>query len=446
MAGLVYWLTFSTIRIVDGDQFSELRTHNRTVESILAEAGISLADEDIVVPQLASVVDSGLVSIKRAHLVRVQVDDSAPVQMRTQIRSAVDLLGTLGYKPSAYDRVTVDDEIADALPAQSSAIKKPTEIVLRRSTDVIVTDKDQTPITARTTARTVGEALMQNGFLVYLADYVNPALSEPLKSGMNISIDRARVVDVIVDGRRVRTRTHRDRIGDVLTELNVILYDSDYTSPGLDTLVTDNIQVQLIRVRRELEINQSPIPFESLVQPDNDVELDQYVLAQDGVPGVRERRTQVTYENGAEVQREIVADFVPRAVQNKINKFGTKVVVRSLDTPEGPVNYWRIIRMDATTYSPSTAGVSRNSKYFGITRCGIPMRKGIVAVDPSVIPLRTNVYVPNYGIGLACDTGGAINGKHIDLGFDDSNLELFRRPMDVYILTPVPARIRYRLD
>ena len=84
--------------------------------------------------------------------------------------------------------------------------------------------------------------------------------------------------------------------------------------------------------------------------------------------GVRERRTQVTYENGAEVKRDLVADFVPRPAQNKVNKYGTKVVVRALETPQGTVNYWRIIRMDATTYSPSTAGVSKNSKWFGITQ------------------------------------------------------------------------------
>jgi 3D (Asp-Asp-Asp) domain-containing protein len=71
------------------------------------------------------------------------------------------------------------------------------------------------------------------------------------------------------------------------------------------------------------------------------------------------------------------------------------------------------------------------------------MRHGIVAVDPSVIRLGSQVYVPGYGVGLAGDTGGAIYGRRIDLGYDDSNLVLWYRWVDVYLLTPVPNSINY---
>ena len=66
------------------------------------------------------------------------------------------------------------------------------------------------------------------------------------------------------------------------------------------------------------------------------------------------------------------------------------------------------------------------------------MRHGIIAVDPDVIALRTNLYVPGYGVGVAGDTGGAIIGRHIDLGYDDDNLVLWYRWVDCYVLTPVP--------
>lgn len=56
------------------------------------------------------------------------------------------------------------------------------------------------------------------------------------------------------------------------------------------------------------------------------------------------------------------------------------------------------------------------------------------------------MYVPGYGVGIACDTGGAIVGKRIDLGYDDDNLKLWARWVDVYLLTPVPSQIRYRLE
>ncbi|PJF47384.1 MAG: hypothetical protein D6709_01105 [Chloroflexi bacterium] len=102
--------------------------------------------------------------------------------------------------------------------------------------------------------------------------------------------------------------------------------------------------------------------------------------------------------------------------------------------------------MLATSYSASTAGVSRSKSWYGLARCGQRMRFGIVAVDPRVISLGSNVYVPGYGIGNACDTGSAIIGKRIDLGYDDDNLKLWYRWVDVYLLTPVPNQIRYRLE
>jgi 3D (Asp-Asp-Asp) domain-containing protein len=53
----------------------------------------------------------------------------------------------------------------------------------------------------------------------------------------------------------------------------------------------------------------------------------------------------------------------------------------------------------------------------GHTATGVSVAYGIVAVDPSVIPLGTRMSVPGYGEGVAADTGGAIVGSRIDLWF-----------------------------
>lgn len=66
------------------------------------------------------------------------------------------------------------------------------------------------------------------------------------------------------------------------------------------------------------------------------------------------------------------------------------------------------------------------------------MQRGIVAVDPRVIRLGWRVYVPGYGVGLAADTGGGIIGRRIDLGYNNEDLVLWYRWVDVYLLTPVP--------
>ena len=53
----------------------------------------------------------------------------------------------------------------------------------------------------------------------------------------------------------------------------------------------------------------------------------------------------------------------------------------------------------------------------GKTALGVAVRKGVVAVDPTLIPLGTKLHVPGYGSGLAADVGYAIKGRLIDLWF-----------------------------
>jgi 3D (Asp-Asp-Asp) domain-containing protein len=94
--------------------------------------------------------------------------------------------------------------------------------------------------------------------------------------------------------------------------------------------------------------------------------------------------------------------------------------------------------MLATSYTPGTSSKPVDAPNYGIASTGVEVHKGIVAVDPEVIPYFTRVYVPGYGPGLAADTGGAINGRRIDLGYSDDDLELWYSWVDVYLLTPVP--------
>ena len=53
----------------------------------------------------------------------------------------------------------------------------------------------------------------------------------------------------------------------------------------------------------------------------------------------------------------------------------------------------------------------------GHTATGMPVAWGIVAVDPSVIPLGTRLTIPGYGEAVAADTGGNVRGDTIDIWF-----------------------------
>lgn len=86
--------------------------------------------------------------------------------------------------------------------------------------------------------------------------------------------------------------------------------------------------------------------------------------------------------------------------------------------------------MEATAYLPEDGNGD------GITATGVPAGYGVAAVDPDVIPLGTRIFVPGYGIALAADTGGAIEGDIVDLCYTDYDEAILfgRRDVDVYLL------------
>ena len=95
------------------------------------------------------------------------------------------------------------------------------------------------------------------------------------------------------------------------------------------------------------------------------------------------------------------------------------------ETPKGRKMY-----VEATAYYP--AAVSGGS----YTARGNRVRRGIIAVDPRVIPLGTRVYIPGYGEAVADDTGGAIKGHIIDIAFDTYSeaINFGRQHIEIYIL------------
>jgi 3D (Asp-Asp-Asp) domain-containing protein len=72
----------------------------------------------------------------------------------------------------------------------------------------------------------------------------------------------------------------------------------------------------------------------------------------------------------------------------------------------------------------------------GITAIGLRARKGIVAVDPRIVPLGTKLYIPGYGEAMAADTGGRIKGNRIDLCFEtlEDCYRWGRRNIKIYLV------------
>jgi uncharacterized protein YabE (DUF348 family) len=461
---IAYASSFHTVTVRDGLRDPQsVRTQETTVEGVLRDAGISLRGDDIIDPPLDTEIRSQeIITIKRARLMRLVMAGQQLKMVRTQRENARDLLQDIGYPLGAFDTLLVNGEFVEALPKEPVTTSTPgsdvpgsdvlledpvvANVEILRAVPVRIHELGQEAIEIQTIAQTVGEALLQAGNIVYFADRVEPDLGMRVTAGMMITVERAKIVTVLIDGTPVQIRSHARTVGELLSSMKIVLLDEDYARPALDTAIENGGEVRVVRVTRELQVRREPIDFETYWEPNGELELDSEVLAQEGAAGVRELQDRVVFEDGQEVIRTLVVDRVIEAVKPRIYNYGTNIIVREMATPAGTVQYWRKIKALATSYSASTSGVSRSASYYGFARCGQVMRRGIVAVDPRVIPLGTTVYVEGYGVGLACDTGSAVIGKRIDLGYGDNDLEHWYRSVDVYILTPVPLNPRYRLN
>ena len=72
-------------------------------------------------------------------------------------------------------------------------------------------------------------------------------------------------------------------------------------------------------------------------------------------------------------------------------------------------NYKEVYTMMSTAYAGDTI------TYMGTTPVRDPDGISTIAVDPSIIPLGSKVYIPGYGLAIASDTGWLIKGNRIDL-------------------------------
>jgi len=259
-----------------------------------------------------------------------------------------------------------------------------------------------------------------------------------LTTGMHAEILRAKPVTIEVDGRMVKTRTQARSVAQLLSEAGIRLLSKDYTVPDLDAEAVEAMSIRVVRVIEAWVWETEDIPYQTISRLDDALELDQQRTDQNGSLGVRKRRVRIVYEDGEEKKRMVAEEWIERQPTTRIVSYGSKIVVREQQTPDGTIRYWRKIRMLATSYTPATCGKEPDHPLYGITRLGWKATKGIIAVDPRVINLRAEVYVPEYGFGSAGDTGGLIKGRRIDLCYDEDNLVLWNNWVDVYLLEPAP--------
>jgi uncharacterized protein YabE (DUF348 family) len=342
----------------------------------------------------------------------------------------IEILNSAGVTLAEGDEVWADGVRVDSDDARDAA---PSRLSIRRAVTVSIADS-ATPgetLNLQTAARTVGEALWQAGLTLSAADRVQPALDSSITPDLTITLIRARPLTIEADGRTLSVSVQPGSVAETLAQAGLALVGADYVLPTEDGL-------RVVRVREEVVTEQQTISRDTVYQPMPEVDIDTVQTLQPGADGALRRNVRVRYEDGVEVSRAAEAETFAQAAEPRVIGYGTKITVRTVETADGVLEYWRAYTMYATSYSPSRAGVPRTARNFGITASGRPLTKGLVAIDRRYVPFGTRMYVPGYGFALAADTGGGVKGRFIDLGFDDFNYQSWARVVTVYFLTPIP--------
>ncbi len=448
---------------VDGQRY-ELLTHAATVGEALRRSGFDLYPEDRVLPGLESALEPGaIVLVERAQPVELHADGQAH-QLRTHAMTVGQLLADAGVGVGLSDEIWLGGRLArldtplwgsDTARtravsyrgglrslARDPAAQLPV-VVLRRAIPLTLNDGGVVT-TLRTTLDTVGQTLHEHGVSLFLGDKVTPGLQDGVVPGMTVTISRSIPVEIKADSHVIRTRTLAGSVAGVLGQEKVALIGKDRVEPALSAPLQPGIIVNVTRVREELEVEFDPIPFQTEWVSDPEVEIDNIRLVHEGQIGLTKRRFRIVYEDDREVTRVLEDVWAAQPPITKTMAYGTKIVVRTLETPDGTIEYWRKMRVYTTSYRPASCGKPKDHPRYGYTALGWELKRGIVAVDPKVIPLRSEMYVPGYGLAKAGDTGGGVKGKFIDLGFSDNDYQSWHWWTDIYLLTPVPPSSKIR--
>ncbi|HEY5350714.1 MAG TPA: 3D domain-containing protein [Candidatus Lustribacter sp.] len=259
-----------------------------------------------------------------------------------------------------------------------------------------------------------------------------------MTDGETIAYRAAVPVTVVVDGVAQTVLTSAATVGEVLARQRVVYDRHDQVSPAVPASIGAGYSIRVHHVTSWIERIHKAVPAPVERRLSFKLAIGRVKVTQKGAPGVREVSYLVTRQaNRSQTSRAIIARRVtrkphPRVIAAGVGEYSAiaKLAKKSF---AGTIRLARAaISMVATAYTANCDGCS------GVTAMGQPAGHGIVAVDPQVIPLGSHLYIPGYGRAVAGDTGGAIHGNRVDLGFnsDTDAMQFGRRSVTVYVLHP----------
>ncbi|MCL6548801.1 MAG: G5 domain-containing protein [Alicyclobacillus sp.] len=291
---------------------------------------------------------------------------------------------------------------------------------------VTVSDNGQRRVIRGFAFGSVGSFLRQHHIRFSRRDRVHPQPSDPVRDGMHIVIEHPVEVEVVDQAALPGTKpvhrrwiTFARTVGQLLRQQRVTLGPRDRLEPGLDTKLHPGEVVHIRRQLTRIATRTEDIPFQTVRRRTDSLYIGQQRVLTYGVKGLRRIQTTMVFVGGHQVRQQVRSTVV-RAPVEEVIEVGSKP--RPAPKPPapaltpvtwnghlsgrsgGPASFVRSLTVVATAYA---AG--------GRTATGGVAQPGVVAVDPSVIPLGTKLYIPGYGLAVAADTGGSIRGSRIDI-------------------------------
>ncbi len=425
---------------------SVTRTARITVADILKEAGISWSTKDRIFPNLNYwMTEDCFLRVDHLSEIQVQNTDGTSQTFASPESMAGNILldGKIRLFPG--DQILWNGRILQ--PDEKIGKNNVIHLTIQPGIHFYLAQEgDSASQEYFTAGKTVGEALKAIMPETAKNTVIEPAEDTPLTDGMTIEISSIHLLTITADGVTIQAASSGRTVGSALARAGIPLQQADYSIPDENSALPDDGIITIVRSRNDFTVDAVSKPYTTEWIADDSADLGTQSVVTAGQNGITGKVTHILYENGIEKERTTGEEHILSEPVNAVMKYGTKIQIRTVDTPDGPLEYWRAVPVYATAYSPCRSGVS---KCINGTASGRKVEKGVVAVTQAWYRLLggLSVYIPGYGKAVIGDTGGSASGNNawIDLAYSDDDFTGWSENTTLYFLTPVPENIPYIL-